>query len=150
MAAARRIFIATAVPFDAEMQARVAAHRAERGPGWATVEAPAELPEALSAHAGEPGGLVLVDCLTLWITNLLLASEDPDAVGRRVSDLTEALGRAQSAVVLVANEVGAGIVPENRLARVFRDAAGAANQAVAACADKVVWVVAGIGVRIKP
>jgi adenosylcobinamide kinase/adenosylcobinamide-phosphate guanylyltransferase len=144
-----RIFIATAEPFDEEMRARVKAHRAQRGSGWTTVEAPRELPEAVAAHAAAAGGVVLVDCLTLWITNLMLESEDASRMDDRVGRLVAALQESRAPVILVANEVGAGIVPENRLARLFRDAAGSANQAVAACADKVIWVVAGIPVRIK-
>jgi len=93
--------------------------------------------------------VILVDCLTLWISNLLLETGSPAAVEARIPRLIETLAQAACPVLLVANEVGAGIVPENKLARQFRDLAGTANQAVAAAANQVVWVVAGIPVSIK-
>lgn len=144
-----RVFIATSIAFDDEMKARVARHCAERGPGWTTVEAPLALSEAIAENA-RTGRVILVDCLTLWISNLLLETGAPAAVEARIPHLIRALAQAPCPVVLVANEVGAGIVPENKLARQFRDLAGTANQAVAAAANQVVWVVAGIPVTIKP
>ena len=148
IAADRRIFIATSMPLDDEMQARVARHRAERGAGWTTVEAPLALAEAIAENAGN-GGVILVDCLTLWISNMLLSTDAPAAVEARIPHLIRTLAQAACPVVLVSNEVGAGIVPENTLARQFRDLAGTANQAVAAAANRVVWVVAGIPVTLK-
>lgn len=147
--AGERIFIATAVALDAEMQERVRRHRAERGPGWTAFEVPLELPEALAEH-GRPGRVVLVDCLTLWVSNLLLALEDPAAVEGRIAALGRAVAACRSPVVLVSNEVGLGLVPESRLGRQFRDLAGIANQSVAACAQEVILAVAGIPVVIKP
>ena len=147
--AERRVFIATSMPFDDEMKARVARHRAERGAGWTTVEAPLALAEAIAENARD-GSVILVDCLTLWISNLLLSTGVPAAVEGRIPRLIETLAQAACPVVLVSNEVGAGIVPENNLARQFRDLAGTANQAVAAAASRVVWVAAGIPVTIKP
>ena len=144
----RRIFIATAVALDDEMNARVKRHRAERGAGWMTVEAPLALAEAVAEHAGE-GRVLLVDCLTLWVSNLLLEVQDPAQAADRIPELVSAVRAAPCPVILVSNEVGSGIVPENQLARRFRDLAGTANQAVAACADTVVWTVAGIPVVIK-
>lgn len=144
----RKIFIATCVPFDEEMKQRVARHRQERDATWKTVDVPIELPEAIWAH-DDAKTVLLVDCLTLWINNLLLASEDRQHIDENVEKLIDALYRARGRVILVANEVGAGIVPENRLARLFRDAAGLANQRIAAAADQVVFMVAGIPMTIK-
>jgi adenosylcobinamide kinase/adenosylcobinamide-phosphate guanylyltransferase len=149
VAADRRVFIATSMACDDEMKERVARHRAERGGGWTTVEAPLALSEAIAEHA-RSGCVVLVDCLTLWISNVLLETGSPAKVENRIPRLIGTLAQATCPVVLVANEVGAGIVPENKLARGFRDLAGTVNQAVAAAAHRVVWVVAGIPVTIKP
>lgn len=143
--AAGPIYIATAEAGDAEMAARIAAHRSRRGPAWQTREEPLDLVGLLAETDG--GAPRLVDCLTLWLSNLLHAGHDPEHEGAR---LAEAL-RAQSApVVLVTNEVGAGIVPENALARRFRDAAGRLNQRVAQECDAVWLAVAGCPVRVKP
>lgn len=148
-AAGRRIFIATAVAFDDEMRERVARHRAERGKEWVTIEAPLQLPEAIETQASQTGNVVLVDCLTFWVNNLLLESAESEEAQMKIPQLVEALASARCPVILVSNEVGAGIVPENRLARSFRDLVGNMNQAVAACATEVVWVVAGIPVPVK-
>jgi adenosylcobinamide kinase/adenosylcobinamide-phosphate guanylyltransferase len=149
LTADRRIFIATAVAFDEEMRARVALHQVERGKEWATVEAPLDLPEAIETHGRKPEHVVLVDCLTFWINNLLMESAESFAVQMHLPRLLEAIAGARCPVLLVSNEVGAGIVPENPLARIFRDAVGSMNQAVAACASNVFWVVAGIPVAVK-
>lgn len=141
-------FIATCVARDEEMCKRVERHQAERGDRWSTVEAPLNLAKAVHEHA-HSADVVLVDCLTLWVSNMLMEELDDAAVCERVEDLCAALDSAQSPVFLVSNEVGAGIVPENPLARRFRDLTGFANQRVAACAGKVVWMVAGIAVEIK-
>jgi len=140
-----RVFVATAEAHDDEMRDRIARHRADRAKGWQTVEAPLELAAAVSAHA-RPGSVLLVDCLTLWTSNLLLAGRD---VAGATADLVDALGRAPGPVVLVANEVGLGIVPDNALARRFRDAAGTINQQVAAVADEAVFVAAGLPLKLK-
>lgn len=142
------VFIATCVPHDDEMKSRVARHRQERGPQWQTVEAPVHMPEAIDS-LGKEAGIILVDCLTLWISNLLTENQDPEFVLDRVQRLTRSVKASASPVILVSNEVGAGIVPENKLARLYRDLVGSTNQAVADCADQVVWVVAGIPVTIK-
>jgi adenosylcobinamide kinase/adenosylcobinamide-phosphate guanylyltransferase len=141
-----RVYLATGQAFDDEMKAKVIRHQHMRGPGWTTLEAPLDLPKALAGRA--PGQAVLVDCLTMWLSNQLLADTDTDA-GR--TDLTEALRglRGRAPVVLVSNEVGQGIVPENALARRFREAQGALNQAMAAEADLVVAVMAGLPLVLK-
>jgi len=135
-------FIATAQALDDEMRARIARHQADRGPCWRTVEAPLTLPEAIGAAKG----LVLVDCLTLWLTNLMLGEHD---VAKATARLIEALRAASAPVILVSNEVGQGIVPETPLGRAFRDAAGRLNQAVAAVASEVTLAVAGLPLRVK-
>lgn len=143
-----QIFVATCIPYDDEMKHRVNKHRQERSRQWVTVEAPTRLPEAIienSAHAS----VILVDCLTLWINNLLMASDDTEKVLKQIGMLIQAIETASCPVVLVSNEVGAGIVPENKLARQFRDLVGTANQAVAGHVDRVVWMVAGLPVTIK-
>ncbi len=141
----RPVYIATAEARDAEMAERIAAHRAGRGDGWQTLEAPRALVAALDGSDGAAPRLV--DCLTLWLSNLILDGRDWRA---EAEGLAEALARQRAPVVLVTNEVGAGIVPENALARRFRDAAGWLNQRVAAEADEVWLAVAGCPVRVKP
>lgn len=137
------VYIATAEAWDDEMRARIAQHRAERdGQGWRTIEAPLDLPGALAQAGDAP---VLVDCLTLWLTNLMLADHDIDAA---TAALLGALDRP-APTVLVANEVGLGIVPDNALARRFRDAAGRLNQQVAARAETVVFTAAGLPLALK-
>jgi adenosylcobinamide kinase/adenosylcobinamide-phosphate guanylyltransferase len=137
------VYIATAQAFDAEMAERIAAHQARRGEQWHTHAEPLDLCGALELTDGVPR---LVDCLTLWLTNLILAGHDWRSETAR---LVETLGRQASPVILVTNEVGAGIVPENRLARVFRDAAGTVNQEVAKVADEVILAVCGLSVKVK-
>jgi adenosylcobinamide kinase/adenosylcobinamide-phosphate guanylyltransferase len=138
------VYVATAEALDDEMAQRVAAHRARRDDNWQTVEAPRDLPAALSALT--PTAAVLVDCLTLWLSNLLLAGMDIDAETARLDDV---LAQMQGRVVLVSNEVGCGIVPDNALARRFRDQQGWLNQRIAARADRVVLVVAGLPLFVK-
>jgi adenosylcobinamide kinase/adenosylcobinamide-phosphate guanylyltransferase len=135
-------YLATAEAGDAEMAARIAAHRARRGPQWQTVEVPRDLAGALGSCTTP----VLVDCLTLWLSNLMLAEADVDAEIARVE---HALANARAPAVLVANEVGSGIVPDNPLSRRFRDLQGLLNQRMAARADRVVLVVAGLPLAVK-
>lgn len=137
------IYVATAEAGDAEMADRIAAHRARRVGGWKTIETPHDLAKALASSGKTP---VLVDCLTLWLSNLLLADATIDA---EIECLENALANAEGPVVLVANEVGFGIVPDNVLARRFRDLQGHLNQRIAARADRVVLVVAGIPLIVK-
>lgn len=143
--AGRLIFVATAEARDAEMEERIARHRADRDARWMTVDAPYELPAAIDAH-GAADTVLLVDCLTLWTSNLLLAERDIDAA---TANLCAAIARFEGHILLVANEVGLGIVPDNALARAFRDAAGRLNQKVAATADEVVLVTAGLPLTLK-
>ena len=136
------LYIATAQAFDDEMRARITEHRTRRTTGWRTVEAPLALPDALRDAGNAP---VLVDCLTLWLTNLILADADLPAAE---AALGAALDRA-APTVLVSNEVGLGIVPDNALARRFRDHAGLLHQRLAARADRVVFTVAGLPLFVK-
>lgn len=138
------VYVATAEPLDDEMTARIAAHRARRGAGWRDVEAPRDLAGALAGI--RDGGAVLVDCLTLWLSNLMLADADIEAETAR---LECALTSVAAPVVLVSNEVGSSIVPDNALARRFRDAQGRLNQRIAARADRVVLMVAGLPLVVK-
>ena len=142
------VFIATCVPQDDEMKSRVASHRKERGSNWQTVEEPVHLPQAIDRLNGK-AGIILVDCLTLWISNLLMENPDSESVLHQVQSLTRSVKASTCPVILVSNEVGAGIVPENQLARLYRDLVGWTNQAVTDIADQVVWVMAGIPVTIK-
>ncbi|MBE1528500.1 adenosylcobinamide kinase/adenosylcobinamide-phosphate guanylyltransferase [Sphingopyxis sp. OAS728] len=139
------VFVATAEAFDDEMRERIARHRADRDPRWTTVEAPRELPDAIDALSGREA-VVLVDCLTLWVSNLLLADADIARAGRQLCD---AIARFEGTLILVANEVGLGIVPDNALARAFRDAAGQLNQSVAATVREVVLLTAGLPLTLK-
>jgi adenosylcobinamide kinase/adenosylcobinamide-phosphate guanylyltransferase len=139
-----RRYIATAEAWDDEMRDRIARHRADRGAGWQTVEAPLDLTTAL-AGAGQ-GEVVLVDCATLWLTNHLLAEHDLEA---ETASLLGALAACSAPVIMVSNEVGWGIVPDNALARAFRDAQGRLNQRMAAQADLVLGVMAGLPMVLK-
>jgi len=137
------LYLATAQAFDDEMVARIAQHRARRSEAWRTRDVPRALPEAITASEGP----VLVDCLTLWLTNLILAESD---VAAAAEQLLAACAGAPGPLVLVGNEVGLGIVPDNALARRFRDAAGRLHQQLAAQADRVVLTVAGLPLIVKP
>lgn len=141
-----RLFVATAQPLDDDMAARIARHRADRGPGWETVEEPLALAERLP-ELSRPAPVLLVDCLTLWMSNLLLA-DTPD-LDARAEALARALQGCDGHVLLVTNEVGLGIVPDNALARRYQDALGRCNQRVAAIADRVTFVVSGLPLRLK-
>ena len=141
------LYVATAQAGDAEMAERICRHRQARGERWRTVEAPLELAAALSAAAGH--GAVLVDCITLWLTNLLLDGGSADAVRPGVEALVAGLGNLPAPLILVSNEVGQGIVPEHALARTFRDLAGEVNQRLAARADVVWLVTAGLPLQLK-
>ena len=139
-----RLYIATAQAGDEEMAARIAAHRQRRGNRWTTLEAPIELVEALEGVAAP---FVLIDCITLWVSNLLLADI---SIAPRVEALAEALCARPGTVAVVSNEVGLGIVPDNALARRFRDEAGLANQRLAQACDEVVFLAAGLPLKLKP
>src|SRR3954469_523215 len=138
------VYVATAEALDAEMETRIAMHRARRGTDWIEREVPLDLVESLLATDG--GGARLVDCLTLWLSNLMHAERDCE---REIEELADPLPRLKSPVVLVTNEVGLGIVPDNALARSFRDAAGIMNQVIAEVADEVEFIVAGLPMKLK-
>lgn len=139
------VYLATAEAGDAEMAARIAAHRRRRGARWTTIEEPLDLPGALARAAG-PRRAVLVDCLTLWLSNLLGAGREPERETERLADALPALG---GPVVFVSNEVGLGVVPDNALARRFVEEAGRLHQRLAAAADSVVYVTAGLPLVLK-
>jgi adenosylcobinamide kinase/adenosylcobinamide-phosphate guanylyltransferase len=140
-----RIYVATAEARDGEMAERIAHHQARRGEGWRTVEETDRLEQVLEGSAGE-GRAVLVDCLTLWLSNLMLSGADFEARGAALCRTAKSL---PGLVVFVSNEVGLGLVPETPLGRKFRDAQGRLNQAVAQAADQVVFVAAGLPLFLK-
>ncbi|MBA4367096.1 MAG: bifunctional adenosylcobinamide kinase/adenosylcobinamide-phosphate guanylyltransferase [Desulfobacterium sp.] len=144
----KRIFLATCIPYDDEMKKRVSNHQQVRSRDWITIESPVGLSKAILKHAAT-SSVVLVDCLTLWINNLMMKNISQEEMVQEVRQLTCSIQDAPCSVILVSNEVGSGIVPENPLARAFRDSAGLVNQKVAAVANKVIWMVAGIPVVIK-
>ena len=176
----RKIFMATSVPMDQEMDARVVKHQKERGEGWITAEVPVDISakiRALSlnhkvsinkkidaAHKADKSDMehkieveievaadvILVDCLTLWVSNLMFNNFDDDGILKMTQELQDALTSSSSPIFLVSNEVGMGIVPENALSRRFRDMAGMVNQKIAQRADQVIYMVAGIPMKIKP
>ncbi|MBZ9807773.1 bifunctional adenosylcobinamide kinase/adenosylcobinamide-phosphate guanylyltransferase [Mesorhizobium sp. BR1-1-9] len=137
-------YIATAQAYDDEMRQRIALHRSRRGEGWTTIDAPLDLVGALEILPEDQP--VLIDCLTLWLTNHMLAEHDVEGECRRLADM---LSRPRGPWFVVSNEVGQGIVPDNALARRFRDAAGRLNQQVAAIADIVLLMVAGLPLKVK-
>jgi adenosylcobinamide kinase / adenosylcobinamide-phosphate guanylyltransferase len=142
---AARHYIATAQAFDAEMTARIAQHKVQRGNGWITHEEPLQLADALSAADG-PNHFILVDCLTLWLSNLMLAEQDWQ---KPLDNLLAACVTLQADVVCVSNEVGLGLVPDTPLGRRFRDAQGIANQSLARHANHVVFIAAGLPLTLK-
>ncbi|MDF1607620.1 bifunctional adenosylcobinamide kinase/adenosylcobinamide-phosphate guanylyltransferase [Hoeflea sp. YIM 152468] len=144
-ASADRLYLATGQARDDEMRDRIAVHQHRRGEGWQTLEAPVELAQALKtcARADRP---VLVDCLTLWVTNLMLGDHD---LGMAFDGLAATIPILKGPVVLVSNEVGLGIVPDNAMARAFRDHAGRLHQLIASLADEVHFVAAGLPLKMK-
>ena len=140
-----RVYLATATAEDDEMRFRIAHHRERRGNGWMTVEEPLALVDALTREATR-GRAVLVDCLTLWLSNLMFSGRDPDVEARR---LTRFLGLARYPIIFVSNEVGLGLVPETPLGRSFRDAQGRLNQIIAAAVPDVVFIAAGLPLWLK-
>jgi len=144
-AAGGGLYLATAEARDGEMTDRIAAHRARRGPDWDTIEEPLDILEQILEHAS-PNRPVLVDCVTLWLSNLMAAGRNPES---EVESLAQGLTGLAGPVVFVSNEVGLGVIPANALARSFADAAGLANQRLAACADRVVFTAAGLPLVLK-
>lgn len=142
----RRVYVATAEAWDDEMRERIARHRADRGAGWRTVEAPVALARAMRDH-DDHESVIVVDCLTLWLTNVMLADRDVDAA---VAELESATLDSIARLIFVTNEVGQGIVPDNALARRFRDAQGRLNQRMAGLCERVVLVAAGLPLVLKP
>lgn len=142
----QRIYIATAQAFDDEMRERIALHRLERDRSWQTVDAPLELVQAIQTQTN-PEKAVLVDCLTLWLSNVVLAERDPS---READELIRATREAQGPLILVSNEVGQGIVPSTPLGRSFRDEQGRLNQKMAEACDAVIFVAAGCPILLKP
>jgi adenosylcobinamide kinase / adenosylcobinamide-phosphate guanylyltransferase len=150
------LFVATAQALDDEMGRRIAAHRRERPPHWDTLESPIDVPSALAARlaTGRPVDAIVIDCVTLWVSNLLLAAgEGQDAeelIARHVQALLDVVGRAGPArCIVVSNEVGLGVVPPTPLGRAYRDALGRANQLIAAAADDVRLFIAGLELSLK-
>lgn len=139
------VYLATGRAFDTEMESRISIHRDSRGSEWETVEEPLDLVGALQKHAIHDR-FVLVDCLTLWITNLMMAEQN---IANETETLVAALPQLSGQVVFVSNEVGLSIVPENRMAREFRDHAGFLHQAVASVADEVYFIAAGLPLKMK-
>ena len=144
-----KYFIATSIPLDLEMEKRVEQHRNERGKDWQTIEEPVLIHEKINEYSGK-ADVILIDCLTLWLSNLLTHSYDVAGILELLEKFEKALLSCECPVFLVSNEVGLGIVPENRLAREFRDLAGMIHQRMAKLSDRVVMTIAGIDVEIKP
>ena len=144
----RLLYVATAQPIDAEMARRIEKHRKRRADTWQTIEEPLEVPRVLQLYSDRLD-CVLIDCITVWLSNLLLERGET-RVEHQVELLANWIARVPTSLILVTNEVGSGIVPDNRLARQFRDLAGRTNQRLADLADEVVLMVSGIPVTIKP
>lgn len=142
-------FLATAEAGDLEMQERITRHQLERGPGWGLIEEPREIAAVLTAsEIRRQADVVLVDCLTMWLTNILLVDRGTD-IEKRFGELFAVLREPPCPLVLVSNEVGMGIVPDSELGRRFRDLAGRLNQQVAALSDQVIFVAAGLPLVLK-
>jgi len=141
----RRVFVATAQAFDDEMRARIEHHKTERGSGWKTLEEPLDLHRAIEQSVS-PDSVCVVDCLTLWLSNLMHHGRD---VVRETNTLCHVLEQMPGSIILVSNEVGLGLVPETPLGRAFRDAQGRLNQAVAFACDRVEFIAAGLPLSLK-
>ena len=151
------VYLATAQAFDDEMADRIARHRQDReGNGWQTVESPTDLVGTLGSlieeaeRYGQPAPVVLIDCLTLWVTNLMMEDRSVEAeTARLLAFLEGRTSHSEIELIFVSNEIGLGIVPENAMARAFRDHAGRLHQAIAALADRVLLIVAGLPMTVK-
>ncbi|MDQ7837557.1 MAG: bifunctional adenosylcobinamide kinase/adenosylcobinamide-phosphate guanylyltransferase [Thermodesulfobacteriota bacterium] len=143
-----RLYLATGQALDEEMKERIRNHRKDRGQAWRTVEEPMNIARAIDQEAAT-AGIILIDCITMWVSNMLFQNMPEEEIMHSVGALAEKIHKPLCSFILVTNEVGAGIVPENRLARRFRDLSGMVNQKLAACADEVYWLVAGIPIKIK-
>lgn len=142
----QKVYIATGAAYDDEMTERISAHRQQRGAGWITIEEQIDLKGILRDEC-RPGRVLLVDCLTLWLSNLIFADRD---IVSESAELCDLVARIEGACIFVSNEVGMGIVPENRLSRSFRDAQGRLNQDIAEVCSQVVFVAAGLPLLMKP
>ncbi len=140
-----KVYLATATAGDDEMQARIAQHRKQRGEGWITIEEPLALVDTLTRES-TIGRVILVDCLTLWLSNLLMAERDPEVEAKR---LVRFLDVSRYPIVFVSNEVGLGLVPETPVGRAFRDAQGRLNQTIAAAVNNVAFIAAGLPLWLK-
>ncbi|SCY85958.1 bifunctional adenosylcobinamide kinase/adenosylcobinamide-phosphate guanylyltransferase [Desulfoluna spongiiphila] len=148
LAADNRLYVATLQPMDTEMERRVTDHQSQRDDSWYTIEEPYDIVRVLEEEQ-DKAGVILVDCITLWVTNLFMAEQSEEEILAFVDDFAEAAAASKVPVVTVSNEVGMGIVPDNTLSRQFRDIQGAANQRLAARAHKVVFTVSGIPMTVK-
>jgi adenosylcobinamide kinase/adenosylcobinamide-phosphate guanylyltransferase len=146
----RRVFVATGQALDGEMAERIAAHVHARGADFRTVEEPLDLPNALRALGDRGADVVVVDCLTLWLSNLLMRGDGEAQVAAHVDELVTVLARRRFHALVVTNEVGLGIVPESALARLFRDVAGRAHQRLAGAADEIYLAILGTILRLRP
>jgi len=144
--AARGLYVATAQPLDQEMKEKIRRHRLERGPQWETVEEPTEIPKIIRQCSGIYP-VILVDCLTLWLSNLM--KHKPDSVEHSVLDLFEALSEITTPAILVSNEIGLGLVPGKAVGRRYRDLSGRLHQKLAEICDKVILIVAGLPLKLK-
>jgi len=144
----RRLFLATAQAGDDEMRERIGRHRRTRGADFRTLEEPLAVPELLRQDSDHD--VVVIDCLTLWLANLLVGGQEAESVGRRVAELADVLRQGPAHAVVVTSEVGLGLVPETPLGRTFRDVAGLAHQRLAAQADEVYFGALGVMLRLKP
>jgi len=144
----KKIFLATSEVLDEEMVRRVEQHKKTRGPDWLTIEEPWQIVEKIGEYTNR-GEVILLDCMTLWLSNLMMRWEEDQKITEEVNKLVRALEQRQISFLLVSNEVGMGIVPAAPLARRFRDLAGFTNQRIAAIADKVVFMVSGIPIFLK-
>jgi adenosyl cobinamide kinase/adenosyl cobinamide phosphate guanylyltransferase len=144
----RGVFLATAQALDGDMEARIARHRAERPAGWATLEEPYDVVAACESLAGRVD-VVVLDCMTLWVANLLLRGDEEKSILAAVDALTDFLAERRFSLIIVSNEVGAGVHPPTEVGLQFRDALGSVNQRIAAAADRVSYMVAGLPMTIK-
>ncbi len=144
----KKLYLATSEVRDEEMARRVENHKRARGPEWQTIEEPIKVAETISQY-GDRAEVILVDCLTLWLSNLLLRWDDESKIMEEVGRLAAAVEKSRATSVIVSNEAGMGIVPDNPLGRRFRDLSGTANQKIAATADTVIFMVSGIPMFLK-
>jgi len=144
----KKYFIATCEALDHEMQQRIDCHKKERGPDWQTIECPIDIDQAIAQCAHQQSG-ILLDCITLWISNMMCKELTETQIKNQIISLTKTLSLIECSINIVSNEVGLGIVPENLMARQYRDIVGFANQQIAAVANQVILMVAGIPLSIK-